>query len=194
MFTVKADFIGTFKTGDNIVYNLKILNLLYKNFSYADAIERQLLCKPIIIFIASITEAMLHDFHSRIYGHTTEGLRNIPKEVLNLIRGKKYDQFETCIASANKYKLFGDDSRFYEDLDSLRKLRNRIHIQNVKQIFHKDESEVYTQEQRIMAEVVAEKTVKQLYAKYSRPAATTGYVRDFEFPWKEHLQALEQDL
>ncbi len=66
MFTVSSHFIGSFKLGDNINHNLRIITLLYRYFEAGEETERELLCKPIILILVSITEAILHDFHFRI--------------------------------------------------------------------------------------------------------------------------------
>ena len=72
MFTVSSNFIGNFKLGDNINHNLEILQLLYRQFDQSKFRNKRLLCKPIIIIVVSIIEAVLHDFHFRIQRHTFE--------------------------------------------------------------------------------------------------------------------------
>jgi len=187
MFTINANFIGRFKTGDNIVYNLKILSLLYRKFHESTDDQKKLLCKPIVILIASITEAVLHDFHSRMSGHTSEGIQNIAITALEYIRGKKIDRFEMYINSARKHDLFDADFDYYENLDFLRKLRNRIHIQDTKRILEENERDVFTKDRKKMAEEVIEKIVKIMSVKYPRPSEFADFVDDFVFPWEEHL-------
>ena len=189
MFKVKSDFICIFKVGDNINYNLKVLALFYKTDSMIKDGTNVLLYKPIIIIIASICEAILYDFHVRIRCNTREGIRNLGASIINNIRSKKIDEFETYIASAKKCELFGEkDSKIYIDLDELRKLRNRIHIQNKKKYFADDEDIVFTKERKIMAEEILEKIMKEMLGKYSRPNSVTGYVEDFVIPWDEHIK------
>ena len=43
MFTVPSNFIGTFKTGDNINHNLSVLRLLYEQYNASDDLNRKLL-------------------------------------------------------------------------------------------------------------------------------------------------------
>ena len=62
METFSSGFIGNFKTGDNINYNLDILKLLYDCKKKLEAQEATKLNKPIIIFFATIVEAVLEDF------------------------------------------------------------------------------------------------------------------------------------
>lgn len=59
MFTVNSGFIGEFKTGDNINYNLDCLKALYAAQNAASPSEARLLCKPITIILVSIIEALL---------------------------------------------------------------------------------------------------------------------------------------
>jgi hypothetical protein len=42
--SIQSKFIGDFKIGDNIVYNLKVLALLYEQYNAAGAANRRLLC------------------------------------------------------------------------------------------------------------------------------------------------------
>lgn len=188
MFKVKSDFIGDFKLGDNINYNLKILSLLYKYRSDSTENIKILLYKPIIITLASICEAILYDLHSRIKYNTLEGVQNIAESAINLIRRKKIDEFEKYIASSKKHDLFdAKDSQLYEDLDTLRKLRNRIHIQNSKNHFEPDERNAFNYTRQIMAEKVVERVLKVVLQKYSRGQDLRGHVDDFELPWQEHF-------
>jgi hypothetical protein len=66
MVIIQSKFIGDFVIGDNIVQNLKVLALLYEQFNNSNAMNRRLLCKPIIVSLGSIVEASLHDLHTRI--------------------------------------------------------------------------------------------------------------------------------
>jgi hypothetical protein len=66
VFAIKSKFIGNFKLGDNIVHNLNVLGLLYRVYANEDNDGKRLLCKPIILLLVSIIEAVLHDLHHRI--------------------------------------------------------------------------------------------------------------------------------
>jgi hypothetical protein len=63
MSSVSSCFILSFKLGDNINHNLSVLALLYYYYNQEDQDGKCLLCKPIIILLVSIIEAVLHDFH-----------------------------------------------------------------------------------------------------------------------------------
>jgi hypothetical protein len=188
MFEVKSDFICIFKIGDNINYNLKVLKLLYSTEANSSNENKCFFCKPIIIIIASICEAILYDFHLRIRANTYEGILNLANTAIERIRSKKIDEFEKYIASARKNELFEPkNSSLYEKMDELRKLRNRIHIQNKKGHFEANEIDAFRIERKIMAEKILEQIIKQMNKKYYRPKTVTGYVNNFQLPWEEHF-------
>lgn len=143
MQKINCNFIGDFKLGDNINYNFSCLRVLY---SSQDSMrmnneDSSLFCKPITLIIVSIIEALLYDLFSRITNNTREGVRNIAEQVLNDVRSKTIDQLETYIAAARKHDLLGaTGTDLYIKLDELRKVRNRVHIQNVKNNLNKMKS------------------------------------------------------
>jgi len=188
MFKVHCNFIGDFKLGDNINYNLKSLSLLYKYYREATSIERGYLHKPIILILVSVTEAVLHDFHGRIRKFTWEGVKNIPGSVMSYIQDlTKIDKFEQYINSARKHDFFdAKDTAFYDDMDELRRLRNRIHIQNEKRDFEPEEYNAFNSRRKVQAEKVLEKTLKTMARKYAR-GPEYKYVADFELPWNEQF-------
>jgi len=187
MFTVSSSFIGSFKTGDNINHNLRVLEFLYEIYAQENDHRKRLLCKPIIITLVSIIEAVLHDFHGRITGHTIEGVANLAATVISYIQSKHIDELEKYIASARKHDFFSTrDARFYDSLDVLRKLRNRIHIQNTKGDFEPDEYQVFTERRKILAEKVLEIVLKTMAGRYSR-GTWAYFVDDFQLPWVEHF-------
>jgi hypothetical protein len=85
MFSIESTFIGNFKLGDNIVHNLNVLDLLYRVYAAEDNGGKRLLCKPIILLLVSIIEAVLYDLHDRIRFFTIEGVKNIPVSVTQYI-------------------------------------------------------------------------------------------------------------
>ena len=163
MFTVSADFIGDFKLGDNINHNLKILRYLYARQSDPHDHDAWILRKPIIIIIGSIAEAVLHDLHERMKLYTIEGVSGITTSILHYVRGKKIDKLETYIASAKKHTLLGPKTEdIYDNLEELRKLRNRIHIQNEKNHFETNDSQAFSLNRLITAERTLERLLKTI--------------------------------
>lgn len=185
MFTISSSFIGSFKLGDNINHNLDVLALLYRHYEAAPPDERRLLCKPIILLLVSIIEAVLHDFHGRIKLFTIEGVKNLPGEVVAHIRFGKIDELGKYIASARKHDFFDlADTKFYDRLDELRRLRNRVHIQNTKNDFEPDDINAFNADRKRLAERALEKTLRTMAVKFARPH---DHVRDFELPWPSHF-------
>lgn len=183
--TVPATFIDVFKIGDNINYNLSIQKVLYKH--YEDSTDGYKLIKPIVVINASISEAVLYDFiENRIkYANQTERLF---ESISAILKTKKLDNFEHFIAQAKKYDFFElGDTDFYKAMHELRKIRNRIHIQNSKWEEPHNESEVFTERSKLLSEKVLEKILNTMVDKYSRREEYHGYVNSFELPWDRHL-------
>lgn len=187
MVVIESKFIGDFKLGDNINHNLKILALLYEQYAKGDDAQKLLLCKPITLLLVSIIDAILYDLHWRIRTFTKEGVRNVLKSSIVYIRSlKKMDTLEKYIASAKKNGLLGPtNDQLYADLDTLRRLRNRIHIQNTKKDFEPDEINAFSTVRKLLAEKAIEKTLKVMAEKYARE---TNFVDDFTLPWEPHFQ------
>lgn len=185
MFSIESKFIGDFKLGDNIAYNLDILAVLYRHFEEAGADERRLLCKPITTLLVTIIEAVLHDFHFRIISLTREGVAGIASSVLEYVRGKKIDKLGHYIGSAKKHNfLLAADDQFYADLDELRRLRNRLHIQNYGDDFARDDVDTFTDVRKVLAERALEKTMRVMAEHYGRPH---NHVREFNLPWEPYF-------
>jgi hypothetical protein len=187
MFTVSSGFIGNFKLVENINYNLSVLALLYHHYDREDGDRKRLLNKPIIVLLVSIIEAVLHDYHTRIRAFTREGVANLAQSVIDYIGAKQIDELEKYIASARKHNLFGKDPDFYEILDELRRLRNRVHIQNTKEDFEPSDRHAFSDRRKTAAEVALEKTLKIMAAKYPR-TDNPHNVADFNLPWSEYYR------
>lgn len=186
-FTVKANFIDVFKIGDNINYNLKILKCLYD--VYAKEEYKDLLIKPIVIINTSIAEALLYDFIENRIKRPNRSEILFP-ELLEIFKIKKFDKFEHYITQARKYDFFKQkDANLYEAMDSLRKKRNRIHIQNNKHEDPRDEKDLFNEEAKILSEKVIEKILNTMVNKYARREEYHGYVKDFELPWDKHFKS-----
>lgn len=94
------------------------------------------------------------------------------------------------IASARKHDFFdAGDTNFYERLEELARLRNRVHIQNEKNDTPRNESAAFTEQRKVQAERVLEKVLKTMAAKFPRPERAQNYVANFRLPWEEHFPA-----
>lgn len=183
MFTVKSDFIGHFKIGDNINHNLDILSVLYRHFEEAEKKEKELLCKPIIIFLVSIADAIVYDLFWRVKAHTIEGVPKLTKKAKTGIILNKFDRFHSRLVFAKKNKIFGTSQDLYSHLEGLIKLRNRIHIQNEKNAYEANEIEAFTIKRKRIAETAVEKLMRLMTKKFKRKKGARGYVRKFQCPW-----------
>ena len=185
MITIESKFIGNFKTGDNINHNLQVLAILYRYFDGETPQNRRLLCKPIVISLISIIDAVLHDLHYRVREFKSEGVRNILNKSRDDIRSlRRMERLEATIRSAKKHGLIepaGD--AFYDNLDKLRELRNRVHIQNAKKYFPPNEYDAFTEPRKLEAERAVEKTLKVMAKKYARDY---DFVESFQLPWNPH--------
>ncbi|MFH1367428.1 MAG: hypothetical protein ABIH38_05635 [Patescibacteria group bacterium] len=186
-FIVQSHFINDFNLGDNINHNFEILSLLYTQYDSENEFNKNLLRKLIILIIISIIEAVLYDFHTRIKNNVAEGVENLKTSVLEYVRGKKIDKFQKYIDSARKNNFFElSDSKFYDYLIRLCKLRNRVHIQNDQGTLEKKDRDVFTEKRMIIAEKALEFIFKKLLEKYSRDEFKR-YVNYFKIPWEEHF-------
>lgn len=180
--TISSNFIGNFKIGDNIAYNCDILSLLYENFDGTDGDGKVLLCKPIIILLVSIIDATLYDFDLRINEHVREGIRGLEDAKLEVIREENSYGFENLIRIASKFDLLLTPSDRYEDLHVLRKLRNRVHIQNKFGKFEPDECDAFNIDRKKQAEAMVYLVLQTMSDNYYREPKY-WYNPDFELPW-----------
>lgn len=187
MTSISSNFIGSFKLGDNIVFNLTLLREL-KEVQDSDSSRYQSFRKPIIIAIASIAEAVLYDFYERMKGFTAEGVESVSDDVLAEVRSKHIDEFAKYIDHAKKHSILREEVDLYESLHELRKLRNRVHIQNGKGHFERDEVMAFTAARQTEAERTLERLLRVFEEDHCRtnPYAT-GCVAPFDLPWEPYF-------
>lgn len=183
--TIHSGFIGSFNLGDNIVYNLKILSDLYCLQAGATEPQKMYLRKPIILLIGSVAEALLHDLFFRINRHTNEGVANIPEQVSKEIQGKNADRFATYIDVARSKSLLGQGQNIYEALHELRRLRNRVHIQDVCKHLERKEFDIFTDERQTKAQATLEYVMLFMEKNYVRKGK--DFVESFTLPWERHV-------
>lgn len=99
---IQSNFIGKFKTGDNINLNFFILEGLYKSYDEYEKLkhskdEYNIFIKPITIEILFILEAVIWDFIWRIQHFTVEGVAGINSKTLADIKRKKITDFRKCL-------------------------------------------------------------------------------------------------
>ena len=86
----------------------------------------------------------------------------------------------SCIKSAEEHRLLEvKGSALYKQLDELRRLRNRIHIQNKNKDFEANEYNAFNWNRKLLAEKVLENTLRIMAVKYERDH---DYVEEFKLP------------
>ncbi|MER9530172.1 hypothetical protein NKI89_10240 [Mesorhizobium sp. M0309] len=183
---ITSSFMSDYRLCDNILFNISIMKALRRSRGDGNAAHKRYLQKPLIVLNVSIIEAILYDFHRRIKWNTREGVNGLPILVISYIRGKQIDKLETLIASARKHDLFGTSpSDFYDDLDELRRIRNRTHIQNEKNDFEADDSHAFSEARLVLSERAMEFVMQTLEDNY--PRAVNVHTSAFELPWDSYF-------
>lgn len=176
-------FFWDFKRMDNTNYNFEILETLCR--VKKDNGDNSYFNKPIIITIVSIIECILYDFVRRVTEHRRELIPNLDQTAVDDTRGKILDQLEPLVAHIRKNNLLrastGDS--IYDDLDYLRRVRNRIHIQNYQQQLARDEHNIWTDSNIKMAGQTLERVCEVLCHVYPRPNADFVSITDFPRHW-----------
>lgn len=163
-------FIWSFKVADNIEFNLDTVMILY-SAKLQDGRNIQVWNKLLIIIETSIIEAVLHDFIIRLTqstDHFPPILSKTREEIKSSIVPRNYT-FKTLLELIKEFKLLGSDEKIYDDLFTLGKLRNRVHIYNWYQNFEKNERIVYTEERLESSERLLNIIVDYMVVNYSRP-------------------------
>ena len=177
---IDTRFICEFKVGDNLVYNASILNELYKS-------GEELLIKPKLIISTSLIEAAMYDFLRRIREHTIEFkyLADTTRRKIREIKPEKLKTLKQHIFKFREFKLIGENRKYYDDLEKLIELRNRVHLQNEKGLRPKDDRDVFNSEKLRLSEKCTEYVLRYLSVCYPRHDDYVGGVR---LPWSPHYQ------
>ena len=174
-----CSFIGSFKVGDNLVYNALILcDLVRRN-------ETGLLNKPIVLQSGAIIETALQQIIFRAQHFNREGVPNISEDDRQEIESKKIERFAVILAVMKKYGILdsmGED--IYEELDELRKVRNKIHIQDFLEFpkYSNDEHRVFTASLRDWALALLERVLVGLNANFPRPIGLEHFATRLTIP------------
>src|SRR5437868_8194187 len=108
---IPCNFVGSFKVGDNLVFNGRILCDL------AEANDAGTLNKPAVIQVGSILEAALAQIIYRAQNYNQEGVPNITEADRLQIEGEKADKFFNVIGVLEKYGVLnGLGAGIYADL------------------------------------------------------------------------------
>jgi len=133
----------------------------------------------------SIVEAALDQIIYRAQNYTTEGVPNIPAEVLKKIRDTKIERFNNIIQAMKTHKLLdGVGATIYNDLDHLRKLRNRVHIQFDDEPvgLGRNDHEAFNDKNVAWSLSLCIRVLKHLGEKFPRPEALGVFAHDVSIP------------
>jgi len=177
--TIPCNFIGDFKVGDNLVFNTDLLRKIMEEN------ETSTLNKMIVLQLGSIVEAALSQIIYRAQNYTKEGVPNIPESVRLQIESEEVDTFYKIIEAMKTYKILdslGED--IYEQLNRLRKYRNKIHIQKDLKIegASRDDRAAFSDEVRNWALALNIKIMKFLSEKMPRPKELHVFGGQLIFP------------
>lgn len=188
-FKVFTDqFFWNFKRMDNVNYNFEILEKLYQAKSILHGDEY--FNKPIITQIVSIIECCLFDFTERIKGRVHDPLPNVDSSKESFFKkSKDTDEFRKIIARIESQNLLQipKSDNLYKDLDYVRKVRNRIHIQNSRNELdynkYKDEFSVYTESALLKSQECFERVIDFLSNSSPRWGKPPIPMSEFPRPW-----------
>lgn len=184
-------FFWDFKRMDNTVYNLIILNELYKLRKLS--FNKGLLIKPIITLNISIIECIVFDFMKRIKEHTQEKIPGLSEHTINLIKNRNslwkkkplnLNHFLPLLREYNLLNIKIERTDVYDDLVQLNSIRNRIHIQNEFEFKPRDEKNLYTNDILDQTEFSLMMIITAMMKFYPRPWENTSDHETFPYPWE----------
>lgn len=177
--TIDCNIFGDFKVGDNTKYNADILsNLVMAN-------NASQFNKLIVLQTASILEAAFAQIFYRATYYNREGLPNVSEANRVEISEKQIDKLAIIIDNLEKYRILdGVNENVYHDLHTLRKYRNKIHIQTDVKIpgEPRDEEELFTDQIVRWALCLNWRVLEYLEAHYARPEHIRGHVQPLRLP------------
>lgn len=177
-------FFWNFKRMDNANYNFKIIEVLYNAKKQSGG--EKYFNKPIILHLMAIVECMLYDFFDRVRLFTNDPFPNIDAQVIADLRAmRETDELKRLLPPLENRNVLqaptGDS--IYTDLEHLRKVRNRIHIQNRYNLTPNDEINVFTDTELALTEKCFEKVCEALCNVYPRWNKNPLPMADFPRPW-----------
>ncbi len=177
-------FFWDFKRMDNVNYNFEIVELLYK--AKIDNGNDKHFNKPIIIHLVGIIECILYDFEGRIRGFRNDPFPSITPEEVEYVRSEKYtDELKKLIPRFKEQNLLrvASGETLYDDLEHLRKVRNRVHIQNRYGTAPRDEINAFTNTELVKTQECFEKVCNVFCNVYPRWNKNPMPMEDFPRPW-----------
>ena len=178
-----GQFFWNFKRMDNVNYNFEIIETLFLAKKTSNDPHFN---KPIIILLVAIIECCLYDFLVRINQHRYDAVPNLAQPIITYIRSMgETDELKRLIPRVRSQNLLrvNPEDTLYDDLEFLRKVRNRVHIQNRYSVLSRNESAVFTNVTLELAQDCLEKVVGTLCNTYPRWGSQPISMTDFPRPW-----------
>jgi hypothetical protein len=188
------DYLGTFfwdfKRMDNTVYNFSVLKELYEGKE--KSFRANLYIKPIISESMAIIECIVFDFMKRINEHTREKIPRLSEEVIQNIKNEKMwhkkslnlNDFLPVLKEYNLLNLTIKGTFLYDNLVSLNKIRNRIHIQNEYRHTPLNEKDIFKESVLKSVEFTLEIVLIAMMKFYRRPWEDEIDYKTFPYSWK----------
>ncbi|ASP54329.1 hypothetical protein [Sinorhizobium meliloti] len=177
MVEIPSNFIGDFKVGDNLVYNTGVLRSLCEHNGDGS------LNKLVVVQVGSILEAALGQIIYRAQNFNQEGVPNIVEADRQEIEGKKIDKLNNIIDVMRKYDLLNElGGGIYDELHTLRKFRNKVHIQDTNEGVPPDEEAAFTSARCVWSLELCATVLGFLSQKFPRPADVAKYVEPLRIP------------
>lgn len=188
-------FIWSFRVGDNIAYNFKIIFALYDD--KARSSNPSIYNKSLIVQMVSIIECLMYDFVVRLEQSTNQWPAEIPAEKRGRIKERlsseavKVDveyldqrttirkvrnySFDQLLKIFEEFELFGPSGHLiYTRLQDAGRLRNRIHIFNWFGNYEAKERDTYSNEKLSEIELLLDAYLNFMSTKYPRPDSPIG--------------------
>lgn len=177
--TIRCNFIGDFKVGDNINANGESLCRL------SATNEDNIFNKLMVVQAGSIVEAALDQIIYRAKNYTSEGVPNIPASYIEKIRETKIERFNNIIQAMKTHKLLdGLDGTIYDDLHRLRKLRNRVHIQfdDEPEGLGRADHQAFSHKEVVWSLSLCSMVLKHLGERFPRPKELEVFAHNVSIP------------
>lgn len=174
-----CNIFGSFKVGDNAVYNSKVLSDL------VEANERGRFNKPITLQAATLIEVGALQIFYRAKHYNIEGVPNISEEDRQAIAERQIDKFAIIIDNLQKYRILdGLGAEIYDELHKLRKYRNKIHIHLNVDVpgARADKDRLFSAGVVSWALDLCWRVFNHLEEHYARPEPLQGYVGPMSLP------------
>jgi hypothetical protein len=177
--TIRCNFIGDFKVGDNIVANGRALCRL------SATNENNTFNKLMVVQAGSIVEAALDQIIYRAQNYTKEGVPNIPADDLKKIRATQIERFNNIVQTMKTHKLLdGLGGTIYDDLHRLRELRNRVHIQfdDKPEQLGRDDHHAFSDKEVVWSLSLCIRVLRHLGERFPRPEALGVFAHEVSIP------------